>query len=787
MARQLILADASTANQALRLATLYSMPDGNSTDGGRMVSTGSHTGPYSGITVLDLDSDLAGAYASMMLGELGATVVRVDSGRFSGDPRFRLWNRSKRVVALDPRSSADRPNFEEMVKESDVMVRTMTSREAKVVGLTYDDLARINPRAVYCAIPPFGESGPLADTPADDGVVGAHAGIYGDQGGWDSPPVYVHLPIASYGAAFLALSAIGAALFSRAATGRGQAVEASLYAGALAMQAGTIVVGPNVRSWVRDAMGQLGANPLYQLYECSDGEWVMIACGTDTFWNKLCIAFEKFEWTEDPRFETAPWNIEPQHRLALRDMVAEVVATGTGEHWMEVLGDNDVPRDLVRKREDFFDDPQAAASKIFHKEFDEFLGDVTWMAPPVSVLGAPVPLTASDREPSDGESAPVAPLAGVRVVDLTGYIAGSYGTSLLADLGADVIKVESPMGDGFRMLGGSFQAWNRGKRGMVVDLRTPEGREIVYDLVRGADVVAENFRPGTAEKLGVDAGTLRGLRPSIVYLSVTGYGPTGPLAADPAFDPLVQTLSGAMSAQGTAGRPVYLRVAVADYAAAMLGCFGAVSGLLARRRGAGGSRVQTSLLHAAVAVQAGELMRYEGGLKDPRRWGQLGVSATYRLYEAKDGYLFLSCSDDSGFAAACGALGLATLVAKFADRPGRKKGDEEIAEALAAAIAGLPVAEAEASLRANGVKCAIVRHMMDVHDDPQALANGLSVAAETIVGPVKQMGPPFLFSATPIEAQRPGPGLGQHTDEVLAELGYSAERIAALRAAGAVL
>jgi crotonobetainyl-CoA:carnitine CoA-transferase CaiB-like acyl-CoA transferase len=534
-------------------------------------------------------------------------------------------------------------------------------------------------------------------------------------------------------------------------------------------------------------MGQLGANPLYQLYECSDGEWVMIACGTDTFWNKLCIAFSKYEWTEDPRFETAPWNIEPRHRLALRDMVAEVISTGTGEHWLRVLGDNDVPRDLVQKREDFFDHPQAAASGVFERGRDEVLGDVTWMAPPVAVLGAPLPSKAGERVPSVRRGTPVAPLAGVRVVDLTGYIAGSYGTSLLADLGADVIKVESPMGDGFRMLGGSFQAWNRGKRGMVVDLRTPEGKEIVYDLVRGADVVAENFRPGTAEKLGVDAETLRGLRPSIVYLSVTGYGPTGPLATDPAFDPLVQTLSGAMSAQGTDGRPVYLRVAVADYAAAMLGCFGAVSGLLARRRGAGGSRVETSLLHAAVAVQAGELMRYTNGPGDERRWGQLGVTATYRLYQAIRGHLFLSCSDDAGFAAVCGVLGLKELSENYPDAASRDEGDGVIAEALGSALADLPVADAEARLRGAGVKCAQVRHMMDAHDDPQAQASGLSVAADTIVGPIKQMGPPFRFSATPVKAQRPGPGLGQHTDEVLSELGYSAERIAELRATGAVI
>jgi crotonobetainyl-CoA:carnitine CoA-transferase CaiB-like acyl-CoA transferase len=260
------------------------------------------------------------------------------------------------------------------------------------------------------------------------------------------------------------------------------------------------------------------------------------------------------------------------------------------------------------------------------------------------------------------------------------------------------------------------------------------------------------------------------------------------MATDPAFDPLVQTLTGAMSAQGTEGRPVYLRVAVADYAAAMLGCFGAVSGLLARCRGAGGSWVETSLLQAAVAVQAGEMIRNTDGPETGlhRRWGQLGVTATYRLYEAKDGYLFLSCSEDEEFTAACGALGLAELGDKYADRASRDAGDGDITETLALALTDLPVVDAVDSLREAGVKCAQVRHMMDTHEDPQAQADGLSVAAETIVGPIKQMGPPFHFSVTPVAAQRPGPGLGEHTDEVLAELGYSDERVAELRAAGAV-
>ena len=740
-------------------------------------------GPYSGVVVLDLDSDVAGAYATMLLAELGAETVRVDSGRFVADSRFRLWNRRKTIAALDSHSSADRPALIDLVRGADVLVRTMPRSEVDRVGLSYPSLRPINPRLVYCAIPPFGESGPLADAPADEGVIAAHAGIYGDQGGWDGPPVYVNLPIASYGAAFLAAGAIGAALCERETSGLGQQVEASLYCGALAMQAGTMVTGPNVRSWVREATDQMGVNPVYQIYECADGEWLMITCGTDTFWNKLCIALEQFDWTEDPRFEGAPWNMEPAQRPALRSLVAGVISTGTGRHWVRVLSEHDVPCDLVRSRPQFFEHPQATESGVLERGNDDVLGPVTWMAPPLRV--SPMPAV-PPRARALSSSGSRGPLSGARVVDLTGYIAGSYATSLLADLGAEVIKVESPAGDGFRVIGGSFQAWNRGKRGIVVDLRRPEGRGVVYDLVRGADLVAENFRPGAAARLGVDEHTLRALRPGLVYLSVSGYGGPGPLAGEPAFDPLIQALTGAMSAQGTDGSPIFLKVAIADYAASMLACFGAVSGLFAQVREGWGSRVETSLLAAGVAVQAAELVRSAQPPVDARRWGQLGVTATRRLYATRDGYVYLSCSEDEQFAAAAHALGLPDLGGRYSGAAARAAADSDVARAFGAALARLDTSLAVARLRSAHVMCAESRHIMDAHDEPQAVACGLSVAAETPIGPVMQMGPPFNFSLTPVAARRPAPGLGEHTSEVLGEIGYAPERVARLRADGAV-
>ncbi len=491
----------------------------------------------------------------MLLADLGAKATRVDSGGIDADPSFRLWNRSKAVIRLDPVAGRDRPALLELARRTDVLVRTMPLEKSDSGVLSYSALCELNPRLVYCAIPPFGESGQLAGAPADDGAVAAHAGIFGDQGGWHAPPVRVGLPIPSYGAAFLAVGAIAAALAERERSGLGQEVEVSLHAGALAMQSGTLVTGPAVRSWVRDAANQLGLNPVYRLYRCADGEWLMITCGTDTFWNKLCIALGRFEWTEDPRFTGAPWNIEPGHRPALASLLAEQFAERPSSHWIAALGEADVPCGLVHTREEFLDHPQAAGAGVLRTDDDPELGRVTWMAPPVRVSQRPVvPARPAPRRPAGGTGAA---LSGVRVVDLTGYIAGSYAVSLLADLGADAVKVESPAGDGFRMIGGSFQAWNRGKRGIVADLRTEGGRRVVHDLARSAHVVAENFRPGAAARLGVDEDTLRALNPGIVYLSVSGFGAAGPLAAEPAFDPLIQALTGAMAAQGAGGDPVF--------------------------------------------------------------------------------------------------------------------------------------------------------------------------------------------------------------------------------------
>jgi formyl-CoA transferase len=378
-------------------------------------------------------------------------------------------------------------------------------------------------------------------------------------------------------------------------------------------------------------------------------------------------------------------------------------------------------------------------------------------------------------------------LDGVKIVDLTSYIAGSYVATLLADLGARVVKVESPAGDGFRVMAGSFQGWNRGKRAIVVDLTKQGGRDLLYRMVREADVVLENYRPGVTKKLGVDYETIRSVKPDIVYCSVTAYGQTGPYIQSPGFDPLMQAQSGAMHAQGGEGNPpVFLRVAITDYAAAILGAVGIAAALAYRARTGQGQRLETSLVNAAIAVQAAEFLDYDGK-PQPRRMGEYGVDATHRLYQASDGWLFLSCQDDPSWVRACATLGRSGLAKQYPDARSRLEHDDEIAAELETIFRGGKRQEWLDKLQSAGVRCGPSRVMTDFHDDPWAIQSGLTVSAESPdAGPVRQMGVAIGFSDTPGVVWGPAPAHGQHTDDVLREVGYSAEEISALRQNGVV-
>ena len=375
------------------------------------------------------------------------------------------------------------------------------------------------------------------------------------------------------------------------------------------------------------------------------------------------------------------------------------------------------------------------------------------------------------------------PLDGIRVVDLTSYIAGSYAAMMLADLGADVIKVESLEGDSFRELPG-FYGWNRGKRSIALNLKTAAGVEIVERLARHADVLMENWRPGVADRLGVGHERLCALNPRLIYCSISAFGSSGPYVDRPGFDPLLQSLGGLMVLQGFTGPPQYLRTAPTDYYTAALGAQTILAALFTRERTGRGQRVETSLLRGVLALQSGLAVDYASKPLLTRE------NPTYRLYQGSDGeWFFVACGNQSFWSKLCKAVGIEHLRddPRFASWVLRVQNSGDLLPLLEKAFGSRPRAEWLDVLAAHDIPAAPVKSLLEFMDDPAVKHQDMIHEYDhPDVGRLRRMGQPLVFDDTPTRDPGPPPTLGEHTDDVLREAGYDAAAIAALREARAV-
>ena len=383
------------------------------------------------------------------------------------------------------------------------------------------------------------------------------------------------------------------------------------------------------------------------------------------------------------------------------------------------------------------------------------------------------------------------PLAGIRVVDLTTNMSGPMATMVLADQGADVVKVESPAGDSIRSVGSGspgmsayFANNNRGKRSIALDLRSPQGREVVERLVAGADVFVQNFRPGVVERLGLGEDTLRAGNPGLVYASISGFGRTGPLADAPAYDHVVQALAGFVALQSGDGEPAMVRHGVIDKATALTLAQAVTAALFARTRTGVGSRVDVSMLDAAIAFL------WPDGMMD-HTVAQPEVelpptSRSFRVTPTADGHVVLVTLTGEQWAGLRTAI-LDEAPAAGGDTSERMRGGGAVMREVRVSLATMPTAEAVARLRAADVPVAPVLALDEVADHEQVVACGTVEDFEHgVLGAVRQPRPAPLFDGLPVAFPHTAPRLSEHADEILAEAGYTADEIVALRAAGVV-
>jgi crotonobetainyl-CoA:carnitine CoA-transferase CaiB-like acyl-CoA transferase len=408
------------------------------------------------------------------------------------------------------------------------------------------------------------------------------------------------------------------------------------------------------------------------------------------------------------------------------------------------------------------------------------------------------------------------PLAGILVADCSTVLAGPYCTMLLADLGADVVKIEPPAGDGTRAWGppwvgagrlgpddpgvaAYYLAVNRNKRSLRLDLKTQAGREVLTRLLGRADVLVENFRVGGFAALGFADEVLEGVNPALVHLAISGYGPTGPEASKPGYDFVIQAVAGLMSITGAAddaaGEPTKVGVAIADVVTGLHGAVAVLAALAGRERAASpapgrGQRIDVSILESTLSVLVNQAQNaFATGVAPIRRGNAHPNIVPYETFATTDGQIAVAAGSERQWSRFCSALGLAGLAAdaRFATNASRVANRATLRPIIAQRIGADSTAVWLDRLEAAEVPCGPINDVLEAFGTDQARAREMVVDIDhPRLGPVRQVGLPFKLSATPGSIRSAPPLLGEHTDEILAELGFDPAAIADLRAAGAI-
>ncbi|MEP7270960.1 MAG: CoA transferase [Acidobacteriota bacterium] len=393
---------------------------------------------------------------------------------------------------------------------------------------------------------------------------------------------------------------------------------------------------------------------------------------------------------------------------------------------------------------------------------------------------------------SEDTTKPAGPLAGLRVLDFCSFINGAYSATLLGDLGAEVTKIEPLTGDLARAWGPFlkgesrfYQAWNRNKRCLAVDLTTPAGRQIAHQLVDGADIVIENYRPGVTEKLGIDYETLRRRNQRLIYCSSTAFGSRGKDRNRPGYDPVFQSLSGiARDNVRFSGNVAICPVAVSDYQASMLVVTGVLAALYHRERTGEGQKIETSLLQGVMSIQT----HYFVEALECKEEGAIGIYP-YRIFQTHDDYIFIAAATDKFWRMFCEVLG----VSELGIHPEYRTNGQRTVRAAALTAILQPIlltktsSEWEALLVEKGVPSAAVGSYLQFFNDPQVTELEMNpVINHPLIGPIRTTGVPIHFEKTPGRIQRAAPTLGQHSAEILEELGYQTVAIEKLQDEGVI-
>jgi crotonobetainyl-CoA:carnitine CoA-transferase CaiB-like acyl-CoA transferase len=730
----------------------------------------------------ELGLGMAGGVPGMVLGDLGANVVRVvdpEPVPIDRDVAWgRAWHRDKRIIR-----TADYQRIRDLLARADVALVYGSEDRIEHNGLGYAEVSRVNRSLIHARCRP---SRAARGTVADYGLlVEAQSGFCAQLQGHRTGPIFIDVRATGAGAAFLLTASVLALLRRRVLTGHGGWTETSLYDGMLATLGTMIGRSEHAPEHVEDYWAKGSTFPNF-MYRCADDALIQVWFGGKGMYAKL-IAVLGDEPNTDGYYSDQVSGALNARAARWRAKFAEQPR----DVWMQRLRAAGVACEPVLAPGDVLSDPHLAAIDLAIERRAGTHRD-TMVGSAISVLPGDVATTPPDRDRASGGTAGGL-LTGVRVLDFSAFVAGPLSAQVLADMGADVIKVEPPEGEATRAAAYAVAACQRGKRSIAMDITDPKARPAVERLIRWADVVLHNFRVGVSARLGIDEATVVRLNPSAVYCHASAFGARGQRATLPGNDALMQALTGFERAVGGAGNdPLAATWIPIDMVGGWVGAVGILAGLYARAKQQRGQLVTTSLLGAGMLLQSGVYQRDGEVIRQPELDArQTGYGPGYRLYECADGeWLAVVIPDPGAWQRVASLPECARLPADYVPlRRGRDDGVARSAEdVLQAALASAPATLWRARLQELGVLVEVTESIdrdqfrRRILDDPMNQQLGRVMSYEALAwGNFDQVG--ILLRCGPDAAPtiaRMLPDVGEHSVAVLGELGFERKEIDAL-------
>jgi crotonobetainyl-CoA:carnitine CoA-transferase CaiB-like acyl-CoA transferase len=687
-------------------------------------------GPLSGVRVLEVSRERPARIAGMLLADLGADVLRVVGPGAPPEPltpETVCWDRGKRVARI----AAD--GVPGAAVRADVMV--VDGSRSSLRGWQAEALGETHPSLVHVWMPPYGEHGEWKDLPDDPLLLAALGSLAVYYPADDDSPVAPIVAGLTHIQGALGASAAVAGLVGRQRTGAAQAsVVTGLHAAAAVM--GTAFAEINDQPAFSASRALRGA-PSWRIYRCADGEWLFLAALTPGIFFRALEALDRLDVMALPEVAGDFQSILDLNRgrRAVEAELESVFAANTSAHWLARLQQARVPCTTVKSRAEWMDGPIVRGNHGRADLQHPSLGQVSMPNVPVILSDTPGSVRGFSRELASGHdvwpqavgrpgagpqaaAAPAAgppgargslPLAGVAVVDASSFLAGPMVSAVLADFGADVVRVEPVGGDSYRNFSLAFLAVNQRKRGAVIDLKQPDGIEALHALLARADVFVENLRPRALAALALEDDATSPRFPRLVHCSVSAFGRAEAFADLPGFDPIFQCLNGMAAAQGAEGEPIVCPAPVNDVATGALGALGCLAALFRRQAAGRGQRVWVSLAASSTFIQSGEFTTWAGSPPTPR--GDLlfrGPGHGHRYHQCRDGWIAVAAVSEALRAQLAAALGV-----------------DDLADA-AGVLRGHTVASATRLLNTHGVPaCRVVPRHRPLRD-PFLMDNGFS-------------------------------------------------------------